>query len=48
MRNSMVLCAAVLFGSSAIASDLPKEGSASFTNVWVGTSNSNKTNWKLP
>lgn len=39
MRNSMVLCAAVLFGSSALASDLPKQGTDSFTNVWVATSN---------
>jgi len=39
MRNSMVLCATVLFGSSAMASDLPKQGTDSFTNVWVATSN---------
>ena len=39
MHNSMVLCAAALFGSSAMASDLPKQGTDSFTNVWVSTSN---------
>jgi hypothetical protein len=39
MHKSIVLYAAVMIASTTIDGELPKQGTDSFTNVWVGTSN---------
>ena len=36
--STLTLTAAMVFGVAAMAADLPKQGTDSFTNVWVATS----------